>query len=356
MKSIVSSASLVALASCSGQSPAPGPVALSASDPSAPSAIGASKTLFYFDGNVDPDKGTMTVTVRSPTGELTSQSTLPYGPSAGDVYFHTCAGTPAFNTGTHLMTGAVQAVNLMTSNVGDFTAVIDSTIPSTVTPSSGVMFDYGNVAPNTASNCGSPNGAWTFTDPTNAPFTFAGHAEGGVAPIFYDDFSSLSSSTTGSQCNTGDTVYAFGTLSLWNAAGLNAIHGVQWEPGNIAAQFYGGNSNGQQNSLTMKSGVENVSGKHYTVQFLGGPGNWNSCGQGTTVNNDLVFTVTAGAAVLTTYTYQPAAWVGTEVLSAATFGYTGNGNGSPAVMTITAGGTAFGTFGGAIDDVGIYSP
>ena len=150
-------------------------------------------------------------------------------------------------------------------------------------------------------------------------------------------------------------MYAFATLSQWNVGGENAIHGVVWEPGNKAVQFYGGDSNGQQNQITMKAGIENVLGKHYTVQFLGGPGNWNGCGQGTTINNNLVFTANSGAGTLTTFTYHPAAWAGTEVLSAASFSYVGDGNGTVTIQ-ITAGGTAFGTFGGAIDDLGVYSP
>ena len=62
--------------------------------------------------------------------------------------------------------------------------------------------------------------------------------------------------------------------------------------------------------MTMKAGIENVAGKHYTVEFLGGPGNWSTCAQGTTANNDLVFTVTSSAGTLTTYTYQPSVWAG----------------------------------------------
>jgi hypothetical protein len=37
---------------------------------------------------------------------------------------------------------------------------------------------YGTVAPNVASNCGTPNAVWQFTDMNDTNFTFSGHASG----------------------------------------------------------------------------------------------------------------------------------------------------------------------------------
>ena len=57
-------------------------------------------------------------------------------------------------------------------------AVIDSVSLAGVTPSSGGIASYGDVAPGTA-DCATTR-TWPFTDPTDADFSFQGHAEGTV--------------------------------------------------------------------------------------------------------------------------------------------------------------------------------
>ncbi len=105
----------------------------------------------YFEGNVDVTAHTMTVTTRTPMGPIQTEAQLPYGFSAGNVFFHTCAGTLSWAPPTY--TGTVQAVNLMSGTVMGMTAVIDSVTPSTVTFATPIA-TYGDVATNTKSDCG----------------------------------------------------------------------------------------------------------------------------------------------------------------------------------------------------------
>jgi hypothetical protein len=124
-----------------------------------------------------------------------------------------------------------------------------------------------------------------------------------------------------------------------------------------AAQFYGGDSTGQQNQLTMNTPVAaNTSGKTYVVQFLGGPGNWAGCSQGTIAGNGLVFHVVraSNGTTLSTFTYSPAVWAGAETLSAGSFSYVGDGTGNVYLQIAATG--PFGHFGGAITNLGIYAP
>jgi hypothetical protein len=182
-------------------------------------------------------------------------------------------------------------------------------------------------------------------------------------PLFFDDFQSLTSSTTGSQCATGDVVYAEATLSQWTITGFHAIHGVQWQTatGNLAAQFYDGDSSDLgPNELVMTTGVAaNQSGVGYTVHFLGGPANWSTCTQGNVAGGGLVFSVLrTNSTVLQTYTYSPPVWVSVateEALTANSFTYTGDGSGNVKLQITTAGAND-GHFGGALDDVEITSP
>ncbi len=163
--------------------PAPDPVRLPSSG--TPQSSGSGKALYYFEGSVDVAHRTMSLDYRSPTGELIGQSTLPYGTLPGEAYFHTCAGTVAWNPtggvgpgGT--LTAQIQAVNLFPDAIGAMTAVIDTVSPSDITFST-PMANYGDVIPNTA-NCGGPLFPWTFNDPTGEDFTFTGEADGTYLP------------------------------------------------------------------------------------------------------------------------------------------------------------------------------
>jgi hypothetical protein len=175
--------SLLAMTACSSGTSKPDEVVLSPSSAAAPAPGG--DAFAYFDGVVDPKAGTMTLTMRAPSGDVQPQVaapiTLPYGTTADHAFFHTCSS--AYNPGTHQLTGSVQGVNQMSKTVTNFTAVIDSISATGVTlatgtpgATSGMIASYGTTAPG---GVGCPGNAqpWAFQNTiTDTPFTFKGHA------------------------------------------------------------------------------------------------------------------------------------------------------------------------------------
>jgi hypothetical protein len=154
--------------------------------------------IVEFEGTVDLVQQTIGIRYPSPTsgqiGVDQADVVIPYGTGAGQAFFHTCPGTVAFNAGTHLLTGSVQAVNNTAATVQMLNAVIDSVSPAGVTPASGIIASYGTVNSGVGANCSSNTATWTFTDPTNTNFTFIGHADGAAASIpvtTISDFSSV---------------------------------------------------------------------------------------------------------------------------------------------------------------------
>ena len=152
--------------------------AASAPAPTAP----ATSAILYFDGDVDVVHGTITITVRTPSGERKEQVTLPSGTGPGEVYFHTCS-VSAYNfvgAGGDF-TGVVQAVNNMVLG-----PIPDLTIKMNVITDTGTTFStspttggfYGNV-PNTGdTTCTANTLTWMFTQVTTTSFSFSGEADG----------------------------------------------------------------------------------------------------------------------------------------------------------------------------------
>jgi hypothetical protein len=144
----------------------------------------AQQVLYYFEGNVDVAHQAITMTYRLPSGELVPESQLPYGDDAGEVYFHTCSGTVSWTPSSTdgglggIFASTIQSVNLNSTTVLQLTAVIDSVSdPENITYAS-PLASYPIVAPNSASNCGTPSAAWTFHDANGENFTFKGEADG----------------------------------------------------------------------------------------------------------------------------------------------------------------------------------
>jgi hypothetical protein len=163
-----------------------------------------------------------------------------------------------------------------------------------------------------------------------------------------EPFPTVSGGSTGTQCTTGNTVYASASVPGWTASGTNAAHLVD-VAGNKAVMFY------DTNSILLNTGVAaNQNGQFYTIQFLGGPAVWNACGQATAAGDGLIIEVLrADNSVLASFNYYPAVWTGTETLTPATLGYFGDGSG--VVRLRISDNLANGRFGGAIDDIAIYA-
>ena len=178
---------VMGLLGCSGSQPSASSkthsTVATAPNAAGPTSPSAAPTLFAFEGSVNVAAQTMTVSYRSPSGELKDEVTLPYGTGGGEVYFHTCT-TPAVQytkvlAGGHL-DGMVQAVNNMAGAIPDLAVVMDSVSDSgtTFSTSLGGGNLYGGV-PNTGDNtCAANTATWTFTQVTQADFNFKGHATG----------------------------------------------------------------------------------------------------------------------------------------------------------------------------------
>jgi hypothetical protein len=171
-------------------------------------------------------------------------------------------------------------------------------------------------------------------------------------PLFEEQFEGLNGGSTGLQCSTNDTVYAFADLPNWTKAGTNALHGVQWwtAGSDKALQLF------DSNSLIMNTGVPaNLAGAVYQVSFLGGPANWASCPQGTQAGDFVTIDVLrADGSTLKSFNYGPPAWSGTEVLTPFAFTYTGDGSGLVRLRITDP--LAVNRLAAAIDDLAIYGP
>ncbi len=182
MRVVLGAATLALIAACSSESPSRGKVVLPPSVGVAPTPSGPSP-LLYFDGRVNVAAQTMELTVRAPSGAIQSQTTLPYGPGAGKVYFHTCASPAVTYTsvlpGGHL-DAVVQAVNDMTGAIPDLSVKIDhiSDTGTTFSSSLGASNLYGNVPNTGAADCLTHTATWTFQQVATTSFTFSGEADG----------------------------------------------------------------------------------------------------------------------------------------------------------------------------------
>ena len=114
--------------------------------------------------------------------------------------------------------------------------------------------------------------------------------------------------------------------------------------------------NDQANALTLESGIDaNDDGREYRVSFAAGPSVWAGATQATTEHDGLVLQVLRkDGTVLAYHVRRPHAWSGmatAQQLSAASFGYTGDGSGDVTLHVTSSDYT--GRFGGVIDDLSI---
>lgn len=170
-----------------------------------------------------------------------------------------------------------------------------------------------------------------------------------AAPItFREDFDRLAPGSTGSQCATGDAVYAFSSLSGWDGSGLNALHAVAVGAGDSALTLY------DSNVAQLAEGVAaNETGKQYQVSFDLGATVWNDCAQATDVGDALrIDIVRANDTVLASQAFQPGAWAGAQTFMARSFSYTGDGSG-PVRFRVSPELAAANHFGGAIDNFAV---
>lgn len=160
--------------------------------------------------------------------------------------------------------------------------------------------------------------------------------------------------STGAQCGeTGKTVIAFADLPGWSKGGINSIHGVEWEEGNIAVTLI------DTNVYTMATTVAaNEPGVTYQVDFLGSPAVWGEpvCWQATghdgATGDGLLFQILSGNAEVASHIYYPPAWAGNENnYQPASFSYTGNGSGPIRVRISDYNGGGINRFGGGVDDL-----
>ncbi len=168
----------------------------------------------------------------------------------------------------------------------------------------------------------------------------------GPPAILHETFDGLSGAT-GSQCQTGFTVFTAGAVSGWTASGFNAAHGVEWQAGNRAVSFY------DSNALTLNAGVSaNDAGVIYQVSFVGGPSVWNNCVQATAPGDGVIMEILRGNdTVLATHTYFPTPWATRRAMTPAGFTYVGDGSGT--VRVRLSDNLADDRFGGAIDQLKI---
>jgi hypothetical protein len=177
----------------------------------------------------------------------------------------------------------------------------------------------------------------------------SGEARAGI--LFSDDFNGYSGGTgTGGQYQTGLPVYHSGNLPGWNKSGGGVVHAVDRGAGNIAALIW------QDNVITLAAGLSaNAAGTVYTVSFAGGPAVYQNSGQVTSATDGMVIDVLReDGSVLSTLTYRPGAWAGTQSFATASFSYTGDGSG-PVKLRIGPL-AASGRFAGAIDALTLSDP
>lgn len=170
-----------------------------------------------------------------------------------------------------------------------------------------------------------------------------------AAPIYQSNFNTYAGSAASAQADTGLLINAFGSVSGWNGAGMNALHAVQRQAGDWAIMLY------DTNVITMSSGIAaNSAGSTYKVAFDGAAGSYNNRAQASIAGDTMRFEIINVAnQVLASYTYLTPAWTSsaTNAFVAASFEYVGNGSG--AVRLRVSDTLQNGRFGGAFDNVSV---
>ncbi len=135
--------SLLVVACSGGSGSTEGPFGSSNTvHPPSPATASGTKTIIYMEGSFDPATKELMIAYRKPTGEITSEVTLPYGQGAGDVYLHT-AGTHGDgftnapfappSVSSNEVSWQMSAENGTGATITNFTFVLDSVTPPTVT-------------------------------------------------------------------------------------------------------------------------------------------------------------------------------------------------------------------------------
>ena len=175
-------------------------------------------------------------------------------------------------------------------------------------------------------------------------FCATGHSQ-----IFSEDFDPRNGGSLGTQLNTSLPVSVNNTYLGWTTSGTSHAVDLDSSAGqNWAAMFW------ETHAIVSSSFAANSLGVIYTVNFDAGPGVWASNGQQTTSAERLIFQIRdASTTVIGSLTYDPSDWgVGTGPgvlpMTAGSFNYTGNGNGT---VSLRIAGQNTGRFNGTVDNI-----
>ncbi len=177
------------------------------------------------------------------------------------------------------------------------------------------------------------------------------------APIFTEDFNSISGSLSATQYDTG---FSFGpniTVSGWTDAGGNAAHVVDLShpaDTNYAPMIFNGNGSFASNTLTLTTGIAaNDSGVNYEVSFLVSPTIGGAATSGAEANDGLVIDVLRGDdSVLASYSTAQRGWTGAHDLQSESFTFLGDGTGDIR-FSISSQQTMTSDHSGIIDDLSV---
>lgn len=182
---------------------------------------------------------------------------------------------------------------------------------------------------------------------------------------FAENFDGYSSTSSGTQADTGLTVWAFGSVPGWTNLGDNSSHAVDRMPGagvNYALQLNSGGPDGggwTGNSLLLASSIDaNSAGVSYTVAFDAAASTWADAWAANQTSDDGVKVEIwrANDSVLAVQTDTPAPWSGLataqETFTTVTFSYLGDGSG-PVRIFLSTKLPHTGRFGGAIDNLSV---
>jgi hypothetical protein len=137
-----------------------------------------SSTLGSFEGSFDAASRHLNVVYHWGSGDVHPEAILPYGTKPDQAYFHTISVQWAGTCGAHTLCAQVTAVNNFDAPISNFNVVFDNfSLPDVVAV--GEPYAYGTVAAKGSSTVLT----WAFNDPSDANFTFRGHAEGTVASL-----------------------------------------------------------------------------------------------------------------------------------------------------------------------------
>ncbi len=174
-----------------------------------------------------------------------------------------------------------------------------------------------------------------------------------TAPIFTEDFNSISGSLTASQYDTGFNFGPSIAVSGWTSGGGNATHVVNLTGGNCAPMIFNGNTGFAPNSLTLTRGIAaNDSGVTYEVSFLVSPTIGGIATSGTDDDGLVIEVLRSDQSVLAAYNTAQKTWTGAHGLQSESFTYLGDGTGR-ITFRIRSQKTLTSDHAGVIDDLSV---